>query len=303
MQEQRLPLKGIYPALFTPYDETGAISEEMLRKLISVQVAAGVDGVYLCGGTGEGLLLSIEERKRVAEIAVQDAKGHAKVVVHVGSVATGDCVELAQHAEQVGADAVSSVPPFYYGVSIDGIADHYAQIAAACGLPLLLYNIPTAVQVTVTPDMMSRFLEISTVSGIKFSSYHLFHMWQMLQLDSGRLSVFSGNDEVLLGALAMGAHGAIGLTLNLMPGLYRDLYKSATSGDFATARCLQDYANRVIAILLRYPVIPAAKEAMRWIGYDCGPCRSPLERLTPAQSTQLIAELRKAEFFDRDFGI
>jgi N-acetylneuraminate lyase len=298
-----LRLTGIYPALFTPYDETGAISEKMLRKLVAAQVAAGVDGLYLCGGTGEGLLLSTEERKRVAEIAVQEANGRAKVLVHVGSLTTKECVDLARHAGRINADAISSVPPFYYGISLEGMAAHYAEISAACDLPLLLYNIPTAVQVTVTPDMMSRFLEVPTVSGIKFSSYHLFHMWQMLQLDSVRLAVLSGNDEVMLAALAMGAHGAIGLTLNLMPGLYRDLYRSATNHDFATARCLQDDANRVIAILLRYPVIPAAKEAMRLRGYDCGPCRAPLERLTPAQSARLFEELRQVGFLDRDFGI
>ncbi len=296
-------LKGIYPALFTPYDESGSLSEKMLRRIIAAQVAAGVDGIYLCGGTGEGLLLTAAERKRAAEIAVQEANGRVKVVVHVGSIATGDCVELARHAEQVGVDAISSVPPFYYGVSVDGIRQHYAQIAAACKLPLILYNIPTAVSVTVTPDMMARFLDVPTVRGIKFSSYHLFHMWQILQLDSGRLSVFSGNDEVMLGALAMGAHGAIGLTVNLMPGLYRDLYRNVTSGDLAAGRCLQDYANQVIAILLRYPVIPAAKEAMRFKGYDCGACRPPLEQLTADQSARLAAELREVGFWDRDFGL
>ena len=97
----------------------------------------------------------------------------------------------------------------------------------------------------------------------------------------------------------MGAHGAIGLTLNLMPALYRDLYKNAKDGNFAAAKCQQDYANRIISILVRYPVIPAGKEAMRLLGYDCGPCRGPLERLTPEQSTRFREELREAEFLDR----
>jgi N-acetylneuraminate lyase len=297
-KEGILQLKGIYPALFTPFEENGAVSEPMLRRLASRYITSGVDGLFLCGGTGEGLLLSPAERKRVAEIVMDEVHGRAIVLVHVGSIGTRECMDLARHAQEIGADGISAVPPFYYNVSPDGIFRHYSQIASVCDLPLLLYNIPTAVQVTVTPEMMSRLLEIPTVCGIKFSSYHLFQLWQMLQLDPGRLRVLSGNDEVMLAAFSMGAHGAIGLTLNLMPRLYCQLYRSFTDGDLATAKCLQDSANRVIRVLLQYPVIPAGKAAMRLRGYDCGPCRGPLETLDDDQSERLSSELRQAGFFE-----
>jgi N-acetylneuraminate lyase len=297
-----LQLNGIYPALFTPFDTSGNVSEGTLCRLVDVLVKSGVDGLYLCGGTGEGLLLSSEERMRVAEIVVREAGKRVKVVVHVGSVATEDCVTLAHHALDIGVDAVSAVPPFYYGVSLDGMATHYERIAA-CGLPVILYNIPTAVQITVTPEMMRRFIQIEGVCGIKFSSYQLFHLWQIAQLDSGRLSVFSGNDEVMLGAFAMGAHGAIGLTLNLMPRLYTQLYEKFSTGNLHAAKCLQDYANRVIEILIRYPVIPAAKVAMRLLKYDCGNCRGPLETLSQDQTVRLERELREIGFFERNFGL
>lgn len=295
--------RGIYPAVFTPFDSTGAVSESMLRTIIGVFIQCGVDGLYLCGGTGEGLLLTTDERKRVTEIAVDEARGRVTVMVHVGSVASRQAAELARHAKQAGADAVASVPPFYYGVSIDGVMRHYSEIAGACDLPLILYNIPSAVGMTVTPAIMEKLMEIPTVLGIKFSSYDLFSLWQMLRLDGGRLSVFSGNDEVLLSALAAGAHGSIGLTLNLLPRLYVELYKLAMQGNFEGAKPLQDFANQFVRVLVRYPVIPAAKEAMRFIGFDCGQCRGPLETLTDAQSARLREDLKQIGFFERDLGL
>jgi N-acetylneuraminate lyase len=295
--------RGIIPALMTPFDTEGHVCEEMVRRLVDAYIRAGVNGLYICGGSGEGILLEPEERKQVAAIVTSEAKGRVPVLVHVGSTSTPGTVDLAMHAESVGADGVSSVPPFYYGVSHEGIGQHYASIATACSLPLILYNIPSAVHVTVTPAMMSNYMQIKTVVGIKFSSYNLFELWGMLQLDGGRLTVLSGNDEVLLGSLAMGAHGAIGLTLNLMPSLYLDLYRKFRDGDIACAQQLQGYANQVISVLLRYPVIPAAKLVLHFKGYDCGPCRGPLETLTDPQQQALHDDLSRIGFFEKDFGL
>lgn len=296
-------LTGILPALMTPYDSSGKISEPMLCRMVSHYVQTGVDGLYVCGGTGEGVLLSVAERKQVAEVVVRETRHRVPVIIHVGAVSTPDAVELATHAERTSAEGVASVPPFFYRGSTEAIYQHYAAIAERCGLPLLLYNIPTVTGVTVTPDMMARFMEIPTVIGMKFSSSDLFQMHQILQLDHGRLNVLSGNDEIFLAALAMGAHGHIGLTLNFMPKLFAQIFSAFRAGKIAEAQNAQFLACQFIGVLVRYPVIPAAKEIMRWKGFDCGIGRGPLERLTDGQKANLRRELEAVHFFDKDLGL
>ncbi len=296
--------QGIIPALVTPFDAHGQLDEDMLRRLSERFVQLGVHGLYLCGGTGEGVVLEAGERKRIAAAVVDQVKGRVPVIVHVGSVSTHQSVELAAHAASVKADAVASVPPFYYGVSRDGIGRHYAAIGAASPLPLIIYNIPGAVNVTVTPAMASDYVQaIPTLAGIKFSSYNLFELWGMLQLREGRFTVLSGNDEVLISSLAMGAHGGVGLTYNLMPGLYLDLYRRFVAGDLAGAREAQCYVNQVIAILMRHPVLGSAKLMLRWKGYDCGLARGPIDNPTEAQQQSLRTELDRIGFFEKDFGL
>ena len=298
-----MKLHGVMPALITPFDSDNRVSEPMLRRLVDHYAGIGMHGLYVCGGTGEGILLTVEERKRVTEIVVDEARGRLAVIVHVGAVGTTDAAELAAHAGPAGADAISSVPPFYYRVSTEAIFQHYSAIAERSSLPFLLYNMPASTGVTVTPDMMKRFLDIPTVAGMKFSSYNLFQMRQILELEPGRMTVFSGNDEVFLAALAMGAQGAIGLTLNFMPKLFLDTYSHFQAGRVEAAQQSQFLANRVIGVILQYNSLSAGKEVMRFKGYDCGFGRGPIERLTEEQKRELREQLEATGYFDSDVGL
>jgi N-acetylneuraminate lyase len=298
-----MKFEGAIPALFTPYDPAGEVSEDMLRRLVEVYIRAGVNGLYLCGGAGEGVVLKTAERKKVVEAVVGQVRGRLPVIVHVGSVSTDEAVELAAHARKAGADAVASVPPFFYPVSPDGVYFHYLRIAEASHLPLIVYNIPALTGVTVTPSMLSHLMNIPSVMGIKFSSYNLFELGQIALMDGGRLNILSGNDEVFLAALAMGAHGSIGLTHNFMPKLYIEIFEKFKSGRCIEARELQSFAVRVVNLLSKFPVIPAAKEIMRLSGYDCGGCRRPLEPLTEAMSLDLHRQLTELNFFEKKLGL
>lgn len=151
--------------------------------------------------------------------------------------------------------------------------------------------------------MMTRFMEIPTVIGMKFSSSDLFQMYQILELDHGRLNVLSGNDEIFLAALAMGSHGSIGLTLNFMPKLFAQIFRAFCSGQIEEAQRAQFLACQFIGVLVRYPVISAAKEIMRWKGFDCGQARGPLEILTEEQKRGLRSDLEALHFFERDLGL
>src|SRR3954454_17492368 len=131
---RNMRIQGVLPALLTPYDSEGLVSEEMLRRLVALHIQLGVSGLYLCGGAGEGVLLNVAERKQVTEIVVRESRKRTPVIVHVGSVSTKDAAELAAHAEKVGADAIASVPPFFYPCGTEAIHQHYAEIARRCGL-------------------------------------------------------------------------------------------------------------------------------------------------------------------------
>ncbi len=298
-----MKLEGAIPALITPYTAAGEISEEMLRRLVDAFIRVGVNGLYVCGSSGEGVVLKASERKKVLEVVLAQTKGRIPVIAHIGSVSTDEAVDLAAHAGNAGADGVASVPPFFYPVSPDGIYQHYLRISKSSSLPLMVYNLPALTGVTVTSGIFSKLMEIPSVAGIKFSSYNLFEMRQIASLGDGRLNVISGNDEIFLGALAMGAHGSIGLTHNFMPKLYLDIFHNFKSGRWDEARELQNYAVQVVTVLIKYPVIPAAKEIMRLKGYDCGPCRGPLEVLTDQQRHDLHGDLVKIGFLDKNLGL
>jgi N-acetylneuraminate lyase len=298
-----MKLEGAIPALLTPYNSSGEVSEKMLRQLVEVHIRVGANGLYVCGSSGEGVLLKTSERKKVVDVVVAQTGGRIPVIVHVGSVSTDEAMELAGHAGKAGADGISSVPPFFYPVSPEGIYTHYLRVAKSSPLPLIVYNIPALTGVTVTSGMFAKLMGIPGVAGIKFSSYNLFELRQIASLDEGRLNVLSGNDEVFLAALAMGAHGSIGLTHNFMPKLYLDIFQKFKAGRLDEARELQTYAVQVVAVLIKYPAIPAAKEIMHWKGYDCGQCRGPLEMLTDQQRHDLHDDLGKLGFFDRDLGL
>lgn len=273
-------IHGILPALLTPMSADGTkVNYETLPALVEFLLANGADGFFVCGGSGEGLLLSFEERRKVLETVVDQVQSRAAIIAHIGALATQDAQALAAHAETLNVDAVAAVPPVYFRVDDDALYEHYRLIAAAAPhTPLWVYQIPSATGVNINVDKMRRLLEIDTVSGIKYSSYNLYDLANILALPQG-VNVLSGFDEVLVAALSMGAHGAIGSTYNVMPATFSRIYRAVQAGDWATAQALQQRANRVIQALLTVPLIPGMKAILSERGYPCGGPRRPLPPL------------------------
>ncbi len=287
---------GIIPALLTPITADDQVDTSALGGLVEYLLASGVDGLYVCGSTGEGLLLTEAERRLVVETAVDIVARRVPVIVHVGALATPLSERLAGHARAAGADAVASIPPFYYGVGEQGIENHYRQIAqAAGGLPLYIYNIPDATHVRVTAGMVRRLSEQGTVRGLKYTSYDMLTLRDIIDTCPG-LNVFSGPDEMLLPFLVMGVHGGIGTTFNCVPRHVTELYAAYRAGDLPRAQTLQFQIDRIILVIAKYGVIPATKAAMRLRGIDCGKPRAPLASLGPEQYAQLAQELQTVGF-------
>lgn len=296
-------LTGIIPALVTPFDSEGQVNLAMIRELIEFQLAQGVRGFFVCGWTGEWALLNEAERRLIAETSVDQVRRRAPVVIHVGSSTTAESVRLAAHAEEVHADAISAKPPGVYPCGWEGVRDYYRDIAGVCSLPLYVYNEPAANADTFTPELYQKLCrDVPTLAGMKLTSRDLHLMRQFLDVDPGdrKLNLVSGMEDVLLGALAMGADGSIGLMYNLIPRQFVDIYSAFRSGAIPSAAGLQARVNQVIDVFdCFYGVagLSVFKGMMKLLGFDCGWGRRPQPPLTPAQMEQVRLALDSVNFW------
>jgi len=195
-------LSGIMPAVVTPFDESGAFAPGAFEKLLARLYGAGVDGLYVCGQTGEGLLQSVASRQQAAEAAVRLSPKGKTIIVHVGAHTTDDAVTLARHAAKAGAHAVSSLPPAG-AYSFDEIRAYYRTLAAASELPLLVYYFPSVAPALRSTEQMLELCALPNVIGLKFTDSDMFRLWSLKRAGA---VVFNGSDEMLVAGLIMGAY-------------------------------------------------------------------------------------------------
>jgi len=269
-------LGGVYAATFTPFDPAGNVDPVTLARLVQFLLDQKLHGNYVCGSTGEGILMSLEERKLVAEVAVEASAGRGKVIVHIGALATRDAVTLARHATDIGADGISAIPPIFLTDGFDSVLYHYEAIAAASGVPLILYHIPSRTGFSLTLPQVSRLAQIQGVGGMKFTDTDLFLLQLIVREFGDDFVVFNGHDPMLIGGLSLGAHGGIGSTYNVFPTHYAEIYKNAMAGNWELAREWQFSTNQFTAELLKGKGLAICKYAMKWHGIDCGDVRAPL---------------------------
>jgi len=274
--------KGIYTALVTPMHEDGSIDHESLVRLVKHLQEQEVTGFYVGGSTGEGFILSGEERKSLLETVVRAAEGKSKIIAHIGSIGTEASIELARHAHGQGVDAMSAVVPFYYKTTADQIKEHYYAIMAAVPLPMIVYHYPGATGVQLSMDFYEELAQHPQCIGVKFTSLNLFEMQQIRARCGDDFLVFNGHDEVYAAGALTGADGAIGSTYNMMAPLFVRMYREATRGGWQQLPALQAEANEVIAHMVRFDVIPYEK----YICYAQGIIRTPKTRQPLKQLTE-----------------
>lgn len=290
-------MDGIIPALITPYADDGGIHGELLRTLVRHLMAKGAAGFYVGGSTGEGLLQTVEERKRVLETVLQETDGKVPVIAHVGAMDTASCVELARHAARAGADAVSAVTPFYYKHGPEQIRRHYLDIAEAADIPLIVYHFPGFTGAQLSADFVGELAAAcESIIGLKFTSRDMYEMQQIIDICGEDFLVFNGSDECALAGFATGACGAIGSTFNIMPELFVALHRHCAAGQWSEARRLQYEANRLIRELLKYDVIAFEREMLRLQGFDVGPPRKPIRQLTDTERREIRAIAERFPF-------
>jgi N-acetylneuraminate lyase len=283
-------LNGILPALVTPLLDDETLNVAAFEKLLERVYTAGVDGVYVCGSTGEGLALPSAERRKVVEIAVKNSPRGKQVIVHAGAWSVAESQALVRHAAGAGAAAVSALRPA--GTSFAELIEYYRSLAAATDLPFLAYYFPSSADSSLTYDQLSTICALPGVAGLKFTDYDLYTLSSLVR--DGNV-MFNGRDEILAAGLLMGANGGIGSIYNLIPSSFVELHAHARAGRWTEARALQDKINDLIRVLLRFPFLPALKQVLTWDGIPCGATLRPRLALTPALETELRSALAPFE--------
>ncbi len=282
---------GVIPAMVTPFDENEKLDEGRLRALIEFLIERKLEGLYITGSTGESFLMSPEERKRVVEVTVKAVNGRLPIIAHIGAIGTHSSIDLAQHAEAAGVDAISSVPPFYWGFSPDQIHGYYADITKSTKLPMIAYNVPMA---ALGFDVIKRIASIEGIVGVKYTAtthHEIIRMKDEIRKD---FIIYSGADEMAMSGLSYGADGIIGSFYNNMPEIWQGIRDAVAAGDMAEAKRLQEIGNAVIFFCLPRGGVSMIKRSMAWLGCDTGYARRPLgSYIDKATEEKLKDEFRK----------
>ena len=275
----------------TPFGGDGSLALDVVTAQAQWLAADGVGAVFLAGSTGEGLSLTVSERKALVEAWVDAAPSAGlKTIVNVGHNSQQAAIELARHARAAGADAVAGLTPFYLRPrSVTALVDFLQPIAAAADLPFYYYDIPalTHVNLPLVDFLGMAEQRLPTLAGIKYSNPDLVQLQSGLQFAEGRWKIYFGIDEMLLAAWALGVHGAIGSTYNFAASLARRVVDSAEQGDWRQARQTQQGILARIQVLAQVEYVAACKWLMTEHGVDCGAVRPPLSNLTPEQTSDL----------------
>ena len=278
----------ILPALVTPLLPDGQLDVKSAERLIDDLYKQGVGGLYVTGSTGEGIYLDFEIRKRIVEIACRLSKGRGNVIVHVGAIQAAKAIELAVHSGKVGADAVSSIPPFAGGYSFDEVKAFYADLAKQSPLPVVAYYIPGLTGQHHSIVNLASLLKLPNIAGFKFTDPNFYTMQRLLTRFSPDQVLYNGQDEALALGLQVGAHGGIGTTYNFMPELIMSIYNHCRAGRFVEAVAAQKQANDIIEALLMFQGLAASKQILYWQGLIDHPhCAAPRALLTEPQQRQL----------------
>ena len=285
---------GVIPALLTTFDEKEKLDLQRARALTRYLCQKEIGGLYLTGSTGEGFMMTVDERKAFVETVVDEVKGQVPIIVHVGAISSSMSEELAKHAADVGADAISSVPPIYWKFLDDSIVKYYGDLVQASGLPMIVYNIALAGLVSF--DMIQRLGSLDGVEGIKYTATTHYDMFRIKETLGEKFKIYSGSDEMAISGYAFGADGIIGSTYNLLADLFIQLDKEIKAGAFAAGQKTQQTANRLIFTMLKYDLMPALKILLQSEeGVDAGISRRPFTQYDGAEAAAIIQQYRKAK--------
>lgn len=289
-------LRGVFPALVTPFTKGGErVDEEALRNLVRY-VLPHVNGLVPAGTTGEFVYLSSEEHRRVVEIVIEEVAGRVPVIAGTGAASTRQAIALAQMAQEAGAKACLVVTPYFLHPSDKGIYQHFYEVAKAVDLPIIMYNIPQMVDAYLPREVIEDLADIPNVIGLKDSSGNLTYTMEVLEMTGGRIDVLIGHDEVVLPALAGGCSGMILASAQVYPEVWQEIYAAVRRGDLETARERQRSVQKLSRIFCRHGGGVAVKAALNMMGIKVGLARRPLREggaLINEVKSEILLELER----------
>ena len=281
---------GAATALVTPF-LGDSINYPMLEQLLRRQIDAGIEAVVIAGTTGESATLSDGEKLELFRRAKDYVGNRGKIIAGTGSNSTRHTMELSMAAEQTGVDGLLLVSPYYNKATPEGLYAHYLAVAHSVSLPVILYNVPTRTGVDIPVSVYRRLSRIPNIAGAKESAPDITKYTKILAQCGSSMAIWAGNDDMATPVIALGGKGVISVLSNILPTETQALARAALDGDFDTAAALQIQLQPLVeALFAEVNPIPV-KQAMQFIGYDCGGCRLPLTPLSDENREKLRALL------------
>ncbi|MBQ7498144.1 MAG: 4-hydroxy-tetrahydrodipicolinate synthase [Selenomonas sp.] len=283
--------RGAGVAIITPYTEDGVNFEE-LGRIIDDQIENHTDAIVITGTTGESATMSVEEHKEAIKFAVEHTKGRVPVIAGTGSNETRIAVEFSKYAEEVGADALLVVTPYYNKCTQKGLIQHYTMIADSVNIPIILYDVPSRTGVSIQTSTYAELAKHPNIVAVKEANGDLSKILRLRAACGDDLVVYSGNDDQIVPILSLGGQGVISVLSNVAPKVTHDMCQLYFDGKVEESMKLQiEYADLIDALFCEVNPIPV-KVAMRKMSWNAGPLRMPLCEMEPAHEAQLEKALR-----------
>lgn len=289
-------LKGVITAMVTPFEENGEVDYLAIEKLVEFYIESGIDGLFPLGTTGEMFKLTLAERKKIAEVIVKKVNKRIPVFIHVGSLNMDEVIELAKHAEEIGATGIAAVTPVYFKTDSCGLKQYYRKISKSVSeeFPIYLYNIPQLSNNNLTATTAEElFKECKNIVGVKYSYSDLVLTCDYLSI--GDFSVLQGTDRCFLPALQIGCDGTVSGISSVYPEPFVNVYKAYNQGDIEKAKFYQRIANEYVVALGAGSNMALFKSALKYRGFEVGTVREPQVPLTLKEEEELIEKLAKLD--------
>ncbi len=284
---------GIITAMITPFNENGVNLEEF-GKMIEYQIEGGTDALVILGTTGEPATMTESEKTETIKYAVEKARGRIKIIVGTGSNDTAKAVAASLKAQQMGADGVLAVTPYYNKCTQTGLYEYYKAICSAVTIPVIAYNVPSRTAVNILPETAEKIAMLPNMAGIKEASGNMAQVCETMRRIRGKMDLFSGEDFLNLPMLAIGGAGLISVTSNIAPALVKKMYNLVKENKLDQANAVQDFLLPLEdACFLEVNPIPI-KAAYNMIGFNAGVPRSPLTELEEKNKQILLEKIKAA---------